>query len=111
MKIHNRTDKRLGSKPKKMPEKTITKPLRQSATPKKGVLYVVATPIGNSLDWTDRAKEVLKSVSVVPAEDTRVLKREMAKVKIQPKKVLSHHEHNEEPSTKGLLEILLNGED
>jgi 16S rRNA (cytidine1402-2'-O)-methyltransferase len=76
-----------------------------------GTLYIVATPIGNPLDWTERAKDVLTSVEVVAAEDTRVLKREMGKVKITPKKVLSHHEHNEEASTKGLLEVLQSGGD
>jgi 16S rRNA (cytidine1402-2'-O)-methyltransferase len=76
-----------------------------------GTLYVVATPIGNSLDWTDRAKQILSQVDLVAAEDTRLLKRELTKVKIKPKKVLAHHEHNEEMSTKGLIEILKNGED
>jgi 16S rRNA (cytidine1402-2'-O)-methyltransferase len=74
-----------------------------------GTLFVVATPIGNQLDWTDRAKIVLAEADLVAAEDTRVLKRELAKVKVKPKKVLSHHEHNEETSTKGLLEALLAG--
>jgi 16S rRNA (cytidine1402-2'-O)-methyltransferase len=82
----------------------------KASTPSEpGTLYVVATPIGNSADWTDRAKSVLTSAAVVAAEDTRVLKREMAKVKIQPQKVVSHHEHNEEASTKGLIEMLLEG--
>jgi len=76
-----------------------------------GTLYVVATPIGNPGDWTDRAKKVLAAVDIVAAEDTRVLKREMTKIKISPKKVLSHHEHNEETSTKGLIEALKKGQD
>ncbi len=76
-----------------------------------GTLFVVATPIGNSMDWTDRAKDILSKVDIVAAEDTRLLKREMAKIKIQPKKVFSHHEHNEEISTKGLMEALQSGLD
>jgi 16S rRNA (cytidine1402-2'-O)-methyltransferase len=82
-------------------------------TPKRttGTLFVVATPIGNTMDWTERAKDVLSKVDIVAAEDTRLLKREMAKVKIAPKKVFSHHEHNEEASTKGLMEALNKGED
>jgi 16S rRNA (cytidine1402-2'-O)-methyltransferase len=76
-----------------------------------GTVYVVASPIGNSGDWTSRAKEILSKVSLVAAEDTRLIKRELSKVKISIPKVLSHHEHNEETSTKGLLEFLENGED
>ncbi len=74
-----------------------------------GTLYVVATPIGNHLDWTQRAIKILGEVEIVAAEDTRVLKRELQKVNVRPKKVLSHHNHNEEVSTKGLLEALLKG--
>jgi 16S rRNA (cytidine1402-2'-O)-methyltransferase len=81
-----------------------------SEAAKSGTLYVVATPIGNSLDWTTRARNILSTSDLVAAEDTRLLKREMAKVKIQPKKVISHHEHNEEASTKGLIETLLSGQ-
>jgi 16S rRNA (cytidine1402-2'-O)-methyltransferase len=97
-------------KPDKGPEK-IKEVKKKSNGTGPGTLYVVATPIGNSQDWTARAKEVLSQVDLVAAEDTRLLKREMAKVKITPKKVLSHHEHNEEISTKGLLESLQSGHD
>jgi 16S rRNA (cytidine1402-2'-O)-methyltransferase len=76
-----------------------------------GTIYVVATPIGNLLDWTERAKQVLGRVDIVAAEDTRILKRELAKVKIVPKKVVSHHNHNEEVSTQGLIKALLSGQD
>lgn len=73
-------------------------------------LYIVSTPIGNSGDWTQRAMDILSSVDVVAAEDTRVLKKEMAKIGIKPKKVVSHHDENEEASTKGLLEALRSGQ-
>ena len=76
-----------------------------------GTLFIVATPIGNTGDWTERAKKTLSQVDVVAAEDTRLLKRELAKVKLSPKKVVTHHNHNEEISTKGLIENLLSGQD
>lgn len=74
-----------------------------------GILYIVATPLGNLSDWTERAKQVLGTVDLVAAEDTRTLKTSLAKVKIKPKKVISHHEHNEEASTKALIQDLLSG--
>src|ERR1700722_791479 len=77
----------------------------------RSILYIVATPIGNPLDWTDRAKKILSSVDIVAAEDTRLLKREMLKIKLSPKKVVTHHNHNEEASTKGLIENLMSGLD
>ncbi len=77
----------------------------------RGTLFVVATPIGNQLDWTERAKQVLKAVDIIAAEDTRVLKKELAKVGISPKKVYSYHDHNEDASTKGLLTLLAEGND
>jgi 16S rRNA (cytidine1402-2'-O)-methyltransferase len=85
------------------------KPSQNKGLP--GTLFIVATPIGNSADWTERAKKTLSTVDVVAAEDTRLLKRELAKVKLSPKKVVTHHNHNEEASTKGLIENLLEGQD
>ncbi|HWY39848.1 MAG TPA: 16S rRNA (cytidine(1402)-2'-O)-methyltransferase [Chthoniobacterales bacterium] len=73
------------------------------------MLYVVATPIGNLGDITMRALEILKSVDLVAAEDTRhsgiLLKRHEIN-----KPLISYHEHNEAMRTAQLVERLAAGE-
>jgi 16S rRNA (cytidine1402-2'-O)-methyltransferase len=59
-----------------------------------GELYMVATPIGNLSDLSPRAKDVLSSVAVVFAEDTRVAKRLLSAFDINTKiKRYDHHSH------------------
>ena len=72
-------------------------------------LYVVATPIGNLQDITLRALEVLKTVDVVAAEDTRHTSHLLSHFAIQ-KKLIAVHEHNEQKSAQILLELLRAGE-
>lgn len=59
-----------------------------------GILYVVATPIGNLGDVTARAKDTLASVDVVAAEDTRHSGRLLASLGLD-RPLMSLHEHNE----------------
>src|SRR6266581_795403 len=73
------------------------------------MLYVVATPIGNLGDMTLRALEVLKSVDVVAAEDTRHSGMLLKHFEIK-KPLLSFHEHNEAMRTAQLVERLAAGE-
>jgi 16S rRNA (cytidine1402-2'-O)-methyltransferase len=73
------------------------------------MLYVVATPIGNLGDITLRALEVLKSVNLVAAEDTRHSGMLMKHFGIK-KPFISYHEHNEAKRTAELVERLASGE-
>jgi len=73
------------------------------------MLYVVATPIGNLGDITLRALEVLKSVDLVAAEDTRHSGLLMKHFGIK-KPFISYHEHNEARRTAEFVERLAGGE-
>ena len=73
------------------------------------MLYVIATPIGNLGDITLRALEVLKSVDLVAAEDTRHSGLLMKHFGIK-KPFISYHEHNEARRTAEFVERLAGGE-
>ena len=71
-------------------------------------LYLVPTPIGNLGDITLRAIGVLKSVDFIVAEDTRQTGKLLKHLDIQ-QKVYAHHKFNEKVSTKGILDLLDQG--
>src|ERR1051325_3713790 len=73
-----------------------------------GILYVVATPIGNLEDVTLRALRILREVSLVAAEDTRRTARLLQHYSISTP-TTSLHEHNERQKTPALLQKLPNG--
>ena len=75
-----------------------------------GTLYLVGTPIGNLGDITDRARETLRRVDLVAAEDTRRTGRLLAGLGIQAK-TLSLFEGNERARTEELLGALRRGDD
>jgi len=73
------------------------------------MLYVVGTPIGNLSDITLRALEVLKSVDVIAAEDTRHSGMLLKRFEIK-KPFVSYHEHNEAMRAAQLIEQIATGE-
>ena len=75
----------------------------------KGVLYVVATPIGNLDDITLRAIKVLKHVQLVAAEDTRRTGILLRHFNIETA-ILSVHEHNERARVERITGRLAKGE-
>jgi 16S rRNA (cytidine1402-2'-O)-methyltransferase len=73
------------------------------------MLYVVATPIGNLNDITQRALEVLKSADVIAAEDTRHSGNLLRHFGIR-KPLVSYHEHNEAMRSEELADRIAAGE-
>lgn len=74
-----------------------------------GVLYVVATPIGNLNDISPRALEVLGAVDLIAAEDTRHSARLLRHFRIQTP-CRAYHDHNEQTASRGLIERLTAGQ-
>src|SRR6186997_1991954 len=70
-----------------------------------GTLYVVATPVGNLRDLTLRALDVLETVDVVAAEDTRVTSVLLRHYKIATR-TLALHEHNETTRANEIVSML-----
>ena len=71
-------------------------------------LYIVGTPIGNLSDMSPRAIEVLQSVDLIAAEDTRVFGKLAAHFEIKTKRI-SCHEHNERDVVPDLIEKMQKG--
>lgn len=71
-------------------------------------LFIVPTPIGNLKDITLRAIEVLQSVDLILAEDTRTSGKLLQQYEIATP-MRSHHMHNEHKTVDGIIEQLLGG--
>jgi len=76
---------------------------------KKGSLYIVATPIGNMGDMTERAQQTLKDVDVIAVEDTRRSGQLLRHFEISTP-MIAVHEHNERQICDSLLSRIEKGE-
>jgi 16S rRNA (cytidine1402-2'-O)-methyltransferase len=74
-----------------------------------GILYIVATPIGNLDDISQRALAVLRGVKLILAEDTRHSQRLLQHYGIQAE-LKSLHDHNERERVPAIIERLLTGD-
>ena len=83
--------------------------LEPNLAEKQGVIYVVATPIGNLEDISARALSILANVDFIAAEDTRHSQRLLTHYQIS-QKLVSLHEHNEYEKSHDLLNKILAGE-
>lgn len=77
-------------------------------TESSGVLYIVATPLGNLGDISQRALETLQNVDLIAAEDTRHSGRLLQHFGIGTR-MFSLHEHNEQKQSERLLQVLAEG--
>ena len=81
---------------------------QQSFQNEKPTLYLVATPIGNLSEMTPRAIEVLQNVDVIACEDTRNSGQLLKHFNIS-KRLISYQNFNEDPSSKGIINLLSQG--
>ncbi len=79
-----------------------------SETKEKGVLYVVATPIGNLEDITYRAVRILREVDLIACEDTRQTRKLLEHYGIE-KPTVSYHDYNEQERARELVAKLQQG--
>lgn len=74
-----------------------------------GILYIVATPIGNLSDMTNHAIDCLKSVDIIACEDTRTSGKLLNHFNIGTK-TWAYHDHNAEVQTPKFIEVLQSGQ-
>ncbi|OOR92948.1 16S rRNA (cytidine(1402)-2'-O)-methyltransferase [Moraxella caviae] len=70
-----------------------------------GTLYIVATPIGNLGDISQRALDTLKSVDVIACEDTRTSGKLLSFFNISTP-TIAYHEHNADSQTARIIDML-----
>lgn len=75
---------------------------------KVGILYIVATPIGNLKDITLRALTILKEADLILVEDTRVTKKLLMHYDVD-RPIMSYHQHSSDEKKLHILSKLLKG--
>jgi 16S rRNA (cytidine1402-2'-O)-methyltransferase len=73
-----------------------------------GLLYIVATPIGNLEDLSKRALKTLEDADLILAEDTRVTSKLLSHFEID-KPILSYHQHSDDNTRLKILGYLISG--
>ncbi len=81
---------------------------KTSLTPQPGHLYVVATPIGNLADLTDRARALLGAVDLIACEDTRTTGALLSRLGLH-RDLVPYHEHNELEAAEKLADQIAAG--
>ncbi len=74
------------------------------------MLYLVATPIGNLGDISQRALDMLRSVALIASEDTRHTGQLLKRFEIETPQ-MSFHEHNERQAAEKIISMLREGRD
>jgi 16S rRNA (cytidine1402-2'-O)-methyltransferase len=87
----------------------MTEETSPNAARTEGELYVVATPIGNLSDLSQRAIDTLKSVDVIAAEDTRNTKGLLTHFGMGTR-LIAVHEHNEQSAAAGIVKLIAAGQ-
>ena len=79
-----------------------------SLTPQPGHLYVVATPIGNLADLSERARAILGTVDLVACEDTRTTGAMLTRFGLH-RDLVAYHDHNETEVAEKLADLIAQG--
>ncbi len=74
-----------------------------------GILYIVATPIGNLGDITLRALETLKKADLIACEDTRVVRKLLGRYEIKTP-ITSFFQHSKAPKIAAIIRVLKSGQ-
>ena len=82
--------------------------MSKSTNPQEGILYIVATPIGNLEDITFRAVRTLREVNLIAAEDTRRTRKLLNAYEISTP-LISLHEHNEKEKSSLIISKIKSG--